>query len=180
MSSSDEQVRMPVPLRLLAPIPLLLSLVLGAGARPARAESFPMPPNVAVRVDFWTRVYSEVGTNGGFVHDNRDLSLVYEVVRAPEGSSSLTVQRQSDAAKERVRAALVALASGRRQRLSATERRVLAVHPPGVSNKALRAAAERVRFQLGQADKFEASSRAAATVASHGSLRSSTSWSTRM
>ncbi|HEX2483752.1 MAG TPA: LysM peptidoglycan-binding domain-containing protein, partial [Myxococcota bacterium] len=147
---------MPAPFRAPATLLPLLAVALGLGSSPARGETFAMPPSVVVRVDFWTRVYSEVGTNGGFVHDSRDLSLVYEVVRAPEGASDLTVQRQSDAAKERVRRALLALASGRRQGLSATERRVLAAHPPGVSSRTLRAAAERVRFQLGQADKFEA------------------------
>ena len=82
---------MPAPFRVLAPIPLLLGLALALAAGPARAaETFAMPPNVAVRVDFWTRVYTEVGTHGGLVHDNQDLGVVYEVVRAPEGSSAAT------------------------------------------------------------------------------------------
>ncbi len=78
---------MAAPVRALA---LLLLIGFGApalGAAAARAESFPMPASLAPRVDFWTRVYSEVGTNGGLIHDNEDLSLVYEVVRVPEGSS---------------------------------------------------------------------------------------------
>lgn len=148
---------MPAPFRALAPIQLLLALALALAAGSARAaETFPMPPNVEVRVDFWTRVFTEVGTDGGFVHDNQNLAVVYDVVRAPEGSSPATAQRYGDASKQQVRAALLTLAGGKRQGLSATERRVLAAHPPGVSSATLRAAVDRVRFQLGQADKFEA------------------------
>jgi|GEM_PF-119492 len=153
---ADEQVRMPAALRALAPILLLCTLASALGVRPLGAEPFPMPASIAPRVDFWTRIYSEVPTHGGLVHDYDDLSLVYEVVRAPQGASPATVQRLGNDAKARVRAALLRLASGKRTGLSATEKRVLAAFPPGVSSRALRAAADRVRFQLGQADKFEA------------------------
>jgi membrane-bound lytic murein transglycosylase D len=115
-----------------------------------------MPASIAPRVDFWTRVYSEVGTNGGLVHDNEDLGRVYEVVRAGEGASDRTVELRADEAKARARAALRKLAAGQRQNLSSFERRVLAQFPPDVSRGTLQAAAERVRFQRGQADKFRA------------------------
>jgi membrane-bound lytic murein transglycosylase D len=145
---------MAAPVRALA---LFLLASAGAGALGplrARAESFPMPGGVAPRVEFWTRVYTEVGTNGGFIHDNEDLSLVYEVVRVPEGASERTLDAQVDAAKARARAALRKLGAGQRSNLSASERRVLATFPPNVSSQTLRAAAERVRFQRGQANKF--------------------------
>ena len=145
---------MPAPVRALALLLLTASGALSLGAAPARAESFPMSASLAPRVDFWTRVYSEVGTNGGLIHDNEDLSLVYEVVRVPEGSSDRTVERAAEDAKARARNALRKLGAGQRQNLSAAEQRILAQFPPGVSSQTLRAAAERVRFQRGQADKF--------------------------
>lgn len=144
---------MPAPVRALA---LLLLAALGTGGARARAESFPLPQSLVPRVDFWTRVYSEVGTEGGLVHDYENLGVVYEVVRVPSGSSDRAVQLRADAAKARVRAALRTLAGGARTGLSSTEQRVLAQFPPGVSNAGLRSAADRVRFQRGQADKFRA------------------------
>src|SRR5262245_17344351 len=140
---------------------LLLLALLARGtaalAAPAAApDSFPMAPSLAPRVDFWTRIYSEVGTRGGLIHDSEDLSRVYEVVRTEPGASEAALQDEADDAKARVRAALRRLADGRRQNLSPTERRVLAEFPPNVSSATLRAAAENVRFQRGQADKFRA------------------------
>jgi membrane-bound lytic murein transglycosylase D len=143
------------PVRVLA---LLLLCVSGTVASRASAsgESFPMPAAIAPRVDFWTRVYTEVGTNGGFIHDYDDLSLVYEKVSVPPGTSDGTLEREVDRAKARVKAALRKLANGHRTGLGPTESRVLAQFPPGVSNKTLAAASERVRFQRGQANKFKA------------------------
>src|SRR5262245_1664100 len=114
----------------------LLLIALLAGAAPARAanvsapDSFPMPPTIATRVDFWTRVYTEVSTHGGLVHDSEDLSRVYEVVKLDSDASEGAVQNEADDAKARVRAALRRLADGRRENLSPTERRVLAEFPP--------------------------------------------------
>jgi membrane-bound lytic murein transglycosylase D len=143
------------PVRVLA---LLLLCVSGTAAVPARAanESFPMPAAIAPRVEFWTRVYSEVGTNGGFIHDSEDLSLVYEVVSVPPGASDGTLEREVDRAKARVAAALRKLAAGQRSGLGKTESRVLAQFPPNVASRTLAAAADRVRFQRGQANKFKA------------------------
>jgi membrane-bound lytic murein transglycosylase D len=143
------------PVRVLA---LLLLCVSGIAAVSARAanESFPMPAAIAPRVEFWTRVYSEVGTNGGFIHDSEDLSLVYEVVSVPPGASDGTLEREVDRAKGRVAAALRKLAAGQRSGLGKTESRVLAQFPPNVASRTLAAAADRVRFQRGQANKFKA------------------------
>ena len=125
-------------------------------ARPPSADPilFPRPAVIEDRVRFWTRVYSEIETNEGFVHDNRDLSIIYDVVRWPKGLSEAEATRRFEAAKKHYAAILKRLASGSHDALSAEERRVLALFPPGVSRARLREAAEGVRFQRGQADKF--------------------------
>ena len=89
---------MPRPFRILALQLLCIVAAALASGRTASAESFPMPASIVPRVDFWTRVYSEVGTNGGFIHDNKDLSRVYETVRVSEdpgerGGRALPVDR---------------------------------------------------------------------------------------
>jgi membrane-bound lytic murein transglycosylase D len=107
------------------------------------------------RVEFWKRVYSEVDTGGGLLHDNQDLGVVYEVVTLPESASRLTRERFLRKRREHYQAILRKLAK-KRSGLDAEARRVLSLFPDGVSSATLRAAAGRVRFQLGQADKFRA------------------------
>ena len=130
----------------------VVTLVVLAAAD-ARAYDFPVPSALAPRVDFWTRVYTEVGTDGGLIHDTDHLGVVYEVVRAP---TNRALRSRSKQAKAKYRGILKKLALGRRSNLSAEEQRVLALFPKDVSKRTLAHAADRVRFQLGQANKFEA------------------------
>jgi membrane-bound lytic murein transglycosylase D len=57
-------------------------------------------------------------------------------------------------AKDRYAAILRKIAKGKRTQLSVEEARVLALWPEGVSDATLKGAAKRLRFQLGQADRF--------------------------
>jgi len=131
----------------------LFALALVVGASGAPAADLPLPASLVPRVDFWTRVYSEVGTDGGLIHDTENVGIVYEVVRAP---SQRALSSRHKKAKAKYRAILRKLALGRNGSLSDEERRVLALFPKDVSKKTLLASAERVRFQLGQANKFRA------------------------
>ena len=129
---------------------VVLSIAGLLGAAGASAADLPLPSTLVPRVEFWKRVYSEVGTDGGLIHDTENLGVVYEVVRAP---SSRSLSSRAKKAKAKYRGILRKLALGRGN-LSDEERRVLALFPKGVSKKTLAAAADRVRFQLGQANKF--------------------------
>jgi len=115
---------------------------------------FPRPPAIESRVRFWTRVYSEVETNEGFIHDNRDLGVVYDVVRWPKGLPESQASDIYEGAKDRYAAILRRLAREPRDDLALEEQRVLALFPAGVSRTRLEEASEGVRFQRGQADKF--------------------------
>jgi membrane-bound lytic murein transglycosylase D len=134
----------------------LLTLFAVPAAADGGSEHFPRPPELEADIDFWTRVYTEISTDAGFIHDSRNLGVIYEVVHLPKGASSRARSRVTDGAKDRIKRALLTLARGKRSGLSADERRVLSRWPEGVSNETLRAAARRLRFQLGQADKFKA------------------------
>ncbi len=126
----------------------------GAAFAQAPDSLFPLPDSLKPAVDFWTRVYTEVGTNGGFIHDNRRLDIVYESLEFPEKVTSRERRRITSSASDHYREILNTLAGGKRENLSAAETRVLALWPEGVTNKELAAAAGRIRFQLGQADRF--------------------------
>jgi membrane-bound lytic murein transglycosylase D len=122
----------------------------------SRQPDFPKSPALVPRVEFWKRIYSEVDTGGGLLHDANDLAVVYEVVRLPGAGSRVGQERFLRQRREHYQTILRRLAAGKRSGLDSEERRVLSLFPPGVSDGTLRAAAGRVRFQLGQADKFRA------------------------
>lgn len=133
-------------------VSVILGLVAASGALAARSD-FPQPKTLEPDVAFWKRIYSEVGTDGGLIHDTHDLSLVYEVVKFPSRHAS---ERHTEARKRYYQGILRTLAAGKRTGLTNDERRVLALFGDGVTNARLRLASERLRFQLGQADKFRA------------------------
>ena len=49
------------------------ALVLGLAALTAQATPFPRPAELEPDIRFWTRVFTEIDTGGGFLHDNRRL-----------------------------------------------------------------------------------------------------------
>jgi membrane-bound lytic murein transglycosylase D len=139
--------------RILILISALGALLPAPGA--AQEALFPRPSALEPRVQLWLRVYSEVGTDGGLLHDSVDLGVVYGVVRFP-GLTGRAFEREVEEAKDDTASILRRLARGVREGLSPDEERVLRAWPPGVSDHTLAGAAKRVRFQLGQADKFRA------------------------
>jgi membrane-bound lytic murein transglycosylase D len=133
-------------------LPTLLSVFLLLLARVAVADAaFPRPAELEPDIRFWTRVYTEIDTHHGFIHDARNLAVVYETIDAPRDSRART--KRIERRREHYRTILLKLARGDRDGLDAEEARVLALWP-GASNSELRAAAEQLRFQLGQADRF--------------------------
>jgi membrane-bound lytic murein transglycosylase D len=127
-----------------------------AGTAVAQSPNFPRPAELEPDIAFWKRVYTEIDTSSGFIHDSKNLGVVYRTVRFDEGVSRRQRNRELQQAYTELRENLERLGSGRRQGLSAEERRVLSLWPDDVSNAELKAAADRLRFQLGQADRFRA------------------------
>jgi peptidoglycan lytic transglycosylase D len=117
---------------------------------------FPRPAELEPAVQFWTRVYTEVTTREGFIHDDLHLDVVYGTVKVPDDTSSRERRRRIERATETYRGILTKLAGGARSGLSDEEQRVLGLFPEATTNADLRAAAQRLRFQLGQADRFRA------------------------
>src|SRR5438270_10495012 len=93
---------------------LLLSgvLVLLAATRVLAVDNpMPRPPELERDVQFWIRVYSEVDTNGGFLHDERNLAVVYEKLRFSPNSSPREREKIVDQGKARYAAALRRIAA---------------------------------------------------------------------
>jgi membrane-bound lytic murein transglycosylase D len=119
-------------------------------AAPAPLER---PAALEPDVNFWRRVYTEVTTREGFVHDDQRLNIVYETVRLSSAGDRAHRASAIDADERYVRA-LRAVAGGKRDNLSKAEARVVELWGPNLDKNTLLAASQRVRFQLGQADRF--------------------------
>src|SRR5262245_41204368 len=123
-------------------------------ARAFAADPFVRPAELEPDIAFWTRIYTEVTTNGGLLHDERYLGVVYETISFPECLSPELRGRRVKAVKEQYQAILRRLAQNNGVAETADEKRVRALWPDTTSARAFSEAAERVRFQLGQADRF--------------------------
>lgn len=121
----------------------------------APVPTLPLPEALVPQVKFWKRVYTEIDTNHGYIHDAWHLDVIYKTVPTPRGSRRHNAAvLQQDIAP--IITALRDLANGHRENLSPLEAQVLAAWPTDVSNATLLEAAQNVRFQCGQSDKFRA------------------------
>jgi membrane-bound lytic murein transglycosylase D len=131
-----------------------LAFLLVATTATAQQDLFPRPEGLEADIEFWRRVYTEVDTSSGFIHDTVNLGVVYRTLRFSEDVSRRQRNRIIRAAYDEIRAALGELAKGKRTDLTDEERRVLAAWPEDVTSEELNAGAGRLRFQLGQSDRF--------------------------
>ncbi len=126
---------------------LLLSLALVSVAFNAHASTlFPRPAELEPAINFWVRVYTEVDTDSGFLHDSQNLAVVYE--RLPLNLTKIEDTRR------RIKEDLRILATGKRSGLTGSQQKTLAAWPANVGNETLLTAVDNVRWQLGQSDRF--------------------------
>lgn len=119
-------------------------------------ERLPRPAALEPAVEFWTRIYTEVPDDRGLVHDPEVAGRVFgEVAVAPPGEWAER-RRRVQAALERYREALRALAAAPARPADPLARRLRAVFPAATGAAEILAAAERLRFQGGLADRFRA------------------------
>ncbi|HMN43861.1 MAG TPA: LysM peptidoglycan-binding domain-containing protein [Povalibacter sp.] len=133
---------------------LLLLLVLAfATTHVLASDGFPRPAELERDIAFWRRIYTEVGTDGGLIHDPVRLDVVYEKIRLPADLSPKERSNRIDDIKRKYSRILDRLAAGATD-LSAEEQRVHDLWPKGTRRSRFEQASEEVRFQLGQADRF--------------------------
>lgn len=139
---------------------------------PPISREIPRPPELKRDVDFWIKVYSEITTLQGFLHDERNLSIVYETVNLPPDAAagSSPRRRAVTAARERWQAAIdeaVAALEAGGAPATADAQRVIALWGVEATPPRLREARMSLRFQLGQADRFRAGIVRSGTWESH-------------
>jgi membrane-bound lytic murein transglycosylase D len=118
-------------------------------------DAFPQPPELEAPVHFWVRVYTEIDTDSGFLHDDENLSVVYETLHFAPNASPRARERVVDEARDRYIAALKRIAKANGP-LSAEDQRVRDLWGEEGTPARLHEATDHIRFQLGQADRFRA------------------------
>ena len=114
----------------------------------------PRPPELERDVQFWIRVYSEVDTNGGFLHDQYNLAVVYETLHFAPNTSPHERERIVDQARSRYAAALRRIAAAKDGPLSGEDQHIKDMWGAEGTPSRLLEAIDDIRFQLGQADRF--------------------------
>jgi len=117
-------------------------------------ELFPRPDSLQPAIAFWTRVYSKVDSQAGFIHDSRQLNKVYQTLRFERYHSPSDQDRIIDQALQRYGTALRALAEGKREDLDDVEHKLLTLWGDDATPAMLLEAAANVRFQRGQSDRL--------------------------
>jgi len=121
-------------------------LLTALAAHAQNGTNFPRPPELEPAINFWVKVYTEVDTQSGYLHDSQHLNVIYE--RLPLD------RKQIEENRTRIQEDLRVLGSGKRSNLSRQQQQILDLWPADVSNATLSAAASNVRWQLGQSDRF--------------------------
>jgi membrane-bound lytic murein transglycosylase D len=116
-------------------------------------RNFPQPPALDRDVNFWIRVYTEIGTNAGFLHDQYNLGVVYETIQFDPGMSARQRERLVESHREQIVAALkrIAHATGP---LSPQDQHIRDLWGDAYTPARVLSAVEDIRFQLGQSDRF--------------------------
>lgn len=125
---------------------VMLLLTLSTAKAWAAPEDFPIPANVRPAVDFWKKVYTQVDTAHGYLHDSFDLTIIYETLPR---DSKLIEQRRKDIVSD-----LRVLAAGKRSGLTGSQQRLLELWGDKGSDARFELAAGNVRWQLGQSDRY--------------------------
>ena len=121
----------------------------------AADSPMPRPPELERDVQFWIRVYTEVDTNGGLIHDEHNLAVIYEKLRFDPNTSPRERQKTVERAEDRYAATLKRIAAANGGPLTDEDQKIRDLWGEEGTPARLREAADEIRFQLGQADRFK-------------------------
>ena len=119
-------------------------------------ENFPLYPAIKNNVQFWEKIYGHYSLKQAVIHDSEDLSKVYEVIQlldrdlpGSRGPNEIAERR----AKEKYQAILTRLAQ-QQPPSTAEEKRIAALFTGKNCGQDMARAAQNVRSQCGQKERF--------------------------
>ena len=133
----------------------ILLLPLAIARAPAADSALPYPPQLERDVNFWVKVYTQIDTNSGYLHDQYNLAVIYDTLHFAPDSPPRVRQRIVNRARDHYVAELRKIASGSGP-LSPEDERIKALWGAEATPDRLLEATQDIRFQLGQANRFKA------------------------
>lgn len=138
-----------------------VALLVACGVCPVQAQEappthrFPVPQALQPNVAFWIRIFTELDTNSGVLHDAVDVTVIYHTF-ASLPSDRHQHSQLIEQHREHYQTILETLADNQGQPQNAAEQRVRALFSTPLTPDQYRAAAQRMRFQRGLRDQFAA------------------------
>ncbi len=119
-------------------------------------DTFPCPPEIRRRVDFWIMVFREWNTNQVIFHDTHRPERVYSVKRTNASCRRRGAPRSIEKERQRIKVALSRVATkleSKSRKWTREEKAFLELFP-GHNAKVIRRAAQNIRCQQGNRDRF--------------------------
>ena len=139
---------------------LILGLIITGLSLPlnswAAGDPFPAYPSIRPNIEFWKSVYTRYSSKQGILHDNRNLNLIYGVIklRHPEAFGARKINRERiKHAKKKYRQILKSLAKGYPPKTTEAAR-IAKLFGPKAKKSDFRRAAGQIRCQTGLKDRF--------------------------
>ena len=138
---------------------LLILMALSPHTLFAAVSDFPVPDTIRPAINFWIKVYTEADTQSGFLHDAQDLRIIYRKLERDRDTIN--------SVRETIRDDLSVLAGGKRSGLTPAQQELLELWGSNTANARFEQAANSVRWQLGQSDRFIEGIRRSGAYRSH-------------
>ena len=134
----------------------IVALVIPSFVIAAADHPFPVYAAIKPNVAFWKKVYATYPSNQGIIHDNRNLDIVYDVIKLkyPEQPGARKINRtRIKRAKNKYKSILIHLSQGKKPS-TPKEKRMVALFGKQAKRSTFRNAARNIRCQIGQKDRF--------------------------
>ena len=133
----------------------IITLLLVFQNSTATAEDFPRYRAIEKNVQFWQKIYSTYSLNQAVIHDSKDLSKIYEVVELLKQPTETAAKLNAEAEKRAIKKYQILLKKLSQQRpVTEEEKRIAALFTGNYRSREMGRAAERVRSQSGQKERF--------------------------
>ncbi len=130
------------------PFLCLAALVAVSFSTTASDDPFPTPDILKDRVEFWKKIYTKYSLNDGVIHDRDYMSIVYSEIL--NDGSVATIRKE----KERIIALVNDMNKTDENKWNDEQKSIAEKFKKMATIDELKTAAERIRYQQGQAERF--------------------------
>jgi membrane-bound lytic murein transglycosylase D len=133
-----------------------LAVLFCAASPRAQGDSslFPVPGILKDNIAFWKKIYTEIPLSQGILHDREYPLVIYKTMELPK-QGDFSLSRYVENERLAVAQKLTNLATRPESTWTEEETKILALFRAHAPDSALAGAAERVRLQLGQKERFK-------------------------